>query len=96
MVLGGIEGLKQAGSDFSSESLTVYVDPYTGGVNGELVTVDNRPPAQLWLREFHGNLHPGDLRRLYSEFVASWLPFIVLGGLVLWLSKRPRGRRPGG
>lgn len=82
----------QTGSHFSSESLTVYVDPYTGGVNGELVTVDNRPPAQVWLREFHGNLHLGDLGRLYSEFVASWLPFIVLGGLVLWLSKRARGR----
>ena len=92
VVLAGIEGLKQTGSHFSSESLTVYVDPYTGGVNGELVTVDNRPPAQVWLRELHGNLHLGDLGRLYSEFVASWLPFIVLGGLVLWLSKRARGR----
>ncbi|MEU0266819.1 PepSY domain-containing protein [Nocardioides sp. NPDC006303] len=92
VVLAGIEGLKQTGSHFSSESLTVYVDPYTGGVNGELVTVDNRPPAQVWLRELHGNLHMGDLGRLYSEFVASWLPFIVLGGLVLWLSKRARGR----
>ena len=29
VMLGGTEGLKQAGSDFSSESLTVYVDPYT-------------------------------------------------------------------
>lgn len=92
VVLGGIEGLRQTGNPFSSESLTVYVDPYTGGVNGELVTVDNRPPAQVWLREFHGNLHLGELGRLYSEFVASWLPFIVLGGLVLWLSKRARGR----
>ncbi|MFD4326596.1 PepSY-associated TM helix domain-containing protein [Nocardioides sp. NPDC058538] len=92
VVLAGIEGLKQTGSHFSSESLTVYVDPYTGGVNGELVTVDSRPPAQVWLRELHGNLHLGDLGRLYSEFVASWLPFIVLGGLVLWLSKRARGR----
>ncbi|WP_328527495.1 PepSY domain-containing protein [Nocardioides sp. NBC_00368] len=92
VVLGGIEGLNETGSDFSSESLTVYVDPYTGGVNGELVTVDNRPPAQVWLREFHGNLHLGDVGRLYSEFVASWLPFIVLGGLVLWLGRRARGR----
>lgn len=92
VVLMGIDGLHQTGSHFSSESLTVYVDPYTGGVAGELVTVAGRPPAQVWLRELHGNLHLGDLGRIYSEFVASWLPFIVLGGLVLWLSKRARGR----
>ncbi|MFJ2754830.1 PepSY-associated TM helix domain-containing protein [Nocardioides sp. NPDC087217] len=92
VVLMGIDGLHQTGSHFSSESLTVYVDPYTGGVNGELVTVADRPPAQVWLRELHGNLHLGDFGRIYSEFVASWLPFIVLGGLVLWLSKRARGR----
>ncbi|HVK23757.1 MAG TPA: PepSY domain-containing protein [Actinokineospora sp.] len=81
-------GLAHGADHFSTETLTVYVDPYTGKVNGDLVTVNNRPPAQVWLRELHGSLHLGDTGRLYSEFVASWLPFVVLGGLVLWIGRR--------
>ncbi|WP_436495195.1 PepSY-associated TM helix domain-containing protein [Actinokineospora sp. HUAS TT18] len=81
-------GLAHGADHFSTETLTVYVDPYTAKVNGELVTVNNRPPAQVWLRELHGSLHLGDVGRLYSEFVASWLPFVVLGGLVLWIGRR--------
>ncbi|CRK55409.1 Uncharacterized iron-regulated membrane protein; Iron-uptake factor PiuB [Alloactinosynnema sp. L-07] len=81
-------GLAHGADHFSTETLTVYVDPYTAKVSGDLVTVNNRPPAQVWLRELHGNLHLGDIGRLYAEFVASWLPFVVLGGLVLWIGRR--------
>ncbi|SDC41387.1 PepSY-associated TM helix domain-containing protein [Actinokineospora iranica] len=81
------------GDAFSAEMRTVYVDPYTAQVAGDLVTVSNRPPAQVWLREFHGNLHLGEPGRLYSEFVASWLPIIVIGGLVLWIGQRRRKNR---
>lgn len=85
-------GLAKGDDHFSTESLTVYVDPYTGKVDGELITVNNRPPAQLWLRKLHSSLHLGEVGRLYAEFVASWLPFLVLGGLVLWVGKRRRLR----
>lgn len=85
-------GLAKGDDHFSTESLTVYVDPYTGTVAGELITVNNRPPAQVWLRELHGSLHLGEIGRLYSEFAASWLPFLVLGGLVLWVGRRRRLR----
>lgn len=81
------------GSGFSAEARTVYVDPYTNHVTGDLITVSGRPPAQTWVRDFHGNLQLGDVGRLYSEFVASWLPFVVLGGLVLWIGQRRRKRR---
>jgi uncharacterized iron-regulated membrane protein len=81
------------GSGFSAEARTVYVDPYTNHVTGDLITVSGRPPAQQWLRDFHGNLHLGDVGRLYSEFVASWLPLVVLGGLILWIGQRRRKRR---
>ncbi|SFB44227.1 Uncharacterized iron-regulated membrane protein [Amycolatopsis marina] len=84
------------GAGFAAESLTVYVDPYTTTVTGSLVTVGDRPPAQAWLRELHGNLHLGEPGRIYAEFVASWLPFIVLGGLVLWRDRARRARRAGG
>ncbi|WP_338598035.1 PepSY domain-containing protein [Saccharopolyspora sp. SCSIO 74807] len=74
--------------EFSEEDLTVYVNPYTDHVQGELTTVKDRPPAQVWLRNAHGNLHLGPPGRLYSEFATSWVPLIVLGGLVLRLGRR--------
>jgi uncharacterized iron-regulated membrane protein len=80
---------------------TVYVDPYRAIVRGELSTVNGRPPLQQWLRDLHGNLHGGTVGRWYSEAAASWLPVLVLGGLILWFGGRgdrrirPTGRRPG-
>lgn len=91
-VVLAVPGLDTAGGEFAAENLTVYVDPYTAGVTGELITVNGRPPAQVWLRELHGNLGLGDPGRLYSELAASWLPFILVGGLVLWLGGRRRAR----
>ncbi|WP_243789479.1 PepSY domain-containing protein [Saccharopolyspora gloriosae] len=80
---------------FSDEDLTVYVDPYTDQVQGELITVKNRPPAQTWLRHAHGNLHLGPPGRIYSEFATSWVPIVVVGGLVLWAARRrSRGAPP--
>lgn len=72
---------------------TVYVDPYTGYVNGELATVEDRLPANTWLRQLHSNLQLGNAGRLYAEVAASWLPVLVLGGLVLWLGGTRRRRR---
>lgn len=80
------------GSDDSVPSRTVFVDPYTNFINGEMNTVGHRTPANIWLRDLHSNLHLGAPGRLYAELAATWLPLIVLGGLVLWLAQ-PRGRR---
>ncbi|MEQ7004707.1 PepSY domain-containing protein [Actinopolymorpha sp. B17G11] len=74
---------------------TVFVDPYTGYLNGELTTVANQLPANTWLRDLHSNLHLGDAGRLYSELAASWLPFIALGGVAVWLLQPGRRRRWG-
>ncbi|GAA3543336.1 PepSY domain-containing protein [Amycolatopsis ultiminotia] len=77
---------------FSGEDLTVYVNPYTNQVQGELTTVKDRPPAQVWLRNIHGNLNLGPPGRFYSELATSWLPVIVLFGLALWgIRRRSRG-----
>jgi uncharacterized iron-regulated membrane protein len=75
-----------------SHARTVYVDPYTNYINGELTTEGGRLPANVWLRNLHANLHLGEIGRLYSETAASWLPLISVGGLLLWLTKQ--GRRP--
>ncbi|GAB3678664.1 PepSY-associated TM helix domain-containing protein [Saccharopolyspora tripterygii] len=77
---------------FSDEDLTVYVNPHTNRVQGELTTVKDRTPTQVWLRNVHGNLHLGQVGRVYSEFATSWVPVIVVCGLVLRLA---HGRRSG-
>jgi len=75
------------------EARSVFVDPYTNFISGELTTVDGRMPANVWLRQLHADLHLGELGRLYSEVAASWVPALVVGGLVLWVAKQGRRRR---
>ncbi|MFD8076743.1 PepSY-associated TM helix domain-containing protein [Streptomyces sp. NPDC059718] len=71
---------------------TVFVDPYTAEVKGELTTWYGSTPLTTWLDDLHRNLHLGETGRLYSEVAASWLWVIVAVGLVLWLG-RARGQR---
>jgi uncharacterized iron-regulated membrane protein len=84
--------------DFTSPQLdeehqhTVYVNPYTGAVTGQLTTWFATTPARTWLDDLHRNLHLGAVGRHYSEFAASWLGIIALGGLALWW-RRQRGNR---
>ncbi|XVU22635.1 PepSY-associated TM helix domain-containing protein [Actinoplanes sp. CA-054009] len=84
--------------DFSLASLdeehqrTVYVNQYSGEVTGQLTTWFSYTPVRTWLDDMHRNLHLGVAGRHYSEFAASWLGVIVLGGLALWW-RRQRGRR---
>lgn len=76
-----------------SPDRTVYVDPYTDYISGELATVDNRLPANTWLRQLHSNLQLGKPGRIYSELAASWVPPLVVGGLALWFARSRRKRR---
>ncbi|MFI5915100.1 PepSY-associated TM helix domain-containing protein [Dactylosporangium sp. NPDC051541] len=71
---------------------TVYVDPYTGEIRGQLTTWFGETPLQTWLDQFHMNLHLGEFGTLYSETAASWLWVLALGGLVLWWSRQRRNR----
>ncbi|MGI5132738.1 PepSY domain-containing protein [Pseudonocardia sp. CA-107938] len=81
------------GMDKPGDARTVFVDPYTDFINGELLTSDGRLPANVWLRELHSDLHLGEVGRWYSEIAASWVPVIVAGGLIVWLTKQGRRRR---
>ncbi|MEU0081283.1 PepSY domain-containing protein [Micromonospora tulbaghiae] len=67
---------------------TVYVDPYTGEVTGQLTTWFGSTPATTWLDDLHRNLHLGEIGRHYSEIAASWLWLLVLGGVILWWRRR--------
>lgn len=77
----------------AGESVAVYVDPYRARVTGLLPLTHGEPPVQSWLREFHGNLQLGTVGAVYSEFAASWLPVLFLGGIVLWVGRRRERRR---
>ncbi|GAB4006542.1 PepSY domain-containing protein [Glycomyces albus] len=72
----------------------VYVDPYTGQVQGDSTTYgsSHAGPFREWVATFHRTLHLGDFGRNYSELAASWLWVTVGAGLVLWLWRK---RRPG-
>jgi uncharacterized iron-regulated membrane protein len=47
-------------------------------------------PLRTWIDRFHRGLLLGDAGRLYSELAASWLWLAALGGIVLWLTSRPK------
>ncbi|MBT2406934.1 MULTISPECIES: PepSY domain-containing protein [unclassified Streptomyces] len=74
------------------ETLTVFVDPYTAAVRGQLTTAGDALPLRAWLSEFHSSLQLGEFGRVYSELAASWLWVVALGGLALWIGRRRAGR----
>ncbi|WDZ82954.1 PepSY-associated TM helix domain-containing protein [Micromonospora cathayae] len=71
---------------------SVYVDPYTAEVKGQLTTWFGYTPLRTWFDDLHRNLHLGPVGRHYSELAASWLWVVALGGLALWW-RRQRGAR---
>jgi uncharacterized iron-regulated membrane protein len=75
------------------QSRSVFVDPYTNYISGELTTTGHLLPANTWLRQLHSNLHLGESGRIYAELAATWLPIIVVAGLVLLLTGGSRRRR---
>jgi uncharacterized iron-regulated membrane protein len=73
---------------------TVFVDPHTGAVRGQLETYGSGQamPVRGWVDTLHRSLHLGDAGRWYSELAASWLWVVVLAGLALWFGRRRRKR----
>ncbi|AZP21892.1 PepSY domain-containing protein [Streptomyces aquilus] len=88
VLLSGVKGVD------ADHTLAVFVDPYTGKVEGALEQYGSTGalPLRTWISELHRNLHLGETGRLYSEFAASWLWVIAGAGLVLWFTRR-RARR---
>lgn len=72
--------------------MSVFVNPYTGQVQGQVRSYGQWLGFRAWLDDLHRNLHLGALGRSYSELAASWLWVIALGGLALWVGRR-RGER---
>ncbi|MFG1608070.1 PepSY-associated TM helix domain-containing protein [Actinoplanes sp. NPDC049265] len=84
--------------DFTSPELdsehahTVFVNEYTGQVTGQLTTWYGESPLRTWFDDLHTNLNLGTAGFFYSEFAASWLWVVALGGVILWF-RRQRGKR---
>ncbi|ACS85637.1 PepSY-associated TM helix domain-containing protein [Musicola paradisiaca] len=81
-----------SGSLGPSESRSVFVDPYSLAIKGDMTVYGTSGvlPLRLWLDQLHRGLLLGDLGRNYSELAASWLWVAALGGVVLWRGTRPR------
>lgn len=75
-----------------SESRSVFIDPYTLAVQGDLTVygTSGSLPLVKGLSQLHSSLLLGDVGRNYSELAASWMWVAALGGLVLWFGTRPK------
>ncbi|MFH5232137.1 PepSY-associated TM helix domain-containing protein [Antrihabitans spumae] len=77
-----------------SERHAVFVDPTTANPVGESTVYGSSGalPFRAWVGQLHRHLHLGEPGRLYSEFAASWMWVIALGGLFLWVVRYRRRR----
>ena len=79
-----------------SESRAIFVDPVTAEVVGDLTVygTSGALPLRPWIDQMHRSLHLGDVGRIYSELAASWLGIVAAAGLVLWILRARRTRKP--
>jgi uncharacterized iron-regulated membrane protein len=77
-----------------SQYRTLFVDPGTGEIRGDLPTYGSSGamPLRTVVDNFHRCLNLGEPGRVYSELAASWLWVIALGGLILWIDRKRRKR----
>ncbi|PMC34518.1 PepSY domain-containing protein [Bacillus sp. UMB0899] len=67
------------------ESLTIFSDPYTGNIIGEL---NNEDRIMDKIEEFHGELMAGTIGDRFVELVACWAVILVITGFYLWMPKK--------
>ncbi|WP_342048502.1 PepSY-associated TM helix domain-containing protein [Bacillus sp. OTU530] len=73
------------GISLKGESLTIFVDPYTGKVIGEL-----KDDARIMdkIEEIHGELVSGTIGDRIVELAACWTVVLIVTGLFLWWPKK--------
>ncbi|MGG3497422.1 PepSY domain-containing protein [Peribacillus simplex] len=68
----------------NKESLTIFIDPYTGKSIGELNDEDRIMDK---IEEIHGELMAGTLGDRVVELAACWAVVLIVSGLYLWSPK---------
>lgn len=68
-----------------NQSITVFVNPYNGGIIGEL---PNEKRIFDRVEEFHGELMLGTIGDRMVELAACWTLVLIITGLYLWLPTR--------
>ncbi|MFA1712337.1 PepSY-associated TM helix domain-containing protein [Peribacillus frigoritolerans] len=69
----------------NNESLTIFMDPYTGESIGELNDEDRIMDK---IEEIHGELMAGTLGDRIVELAACWAVVLIVSGLYLWYPKK--------
>ncbi len=69
----------------NNESLTVFINPYTGKSMG---TLNNEDRIMDKIEEFHGELMAGTLGDRIVELAACWAVVLIVTGLFLWYPKK--------
>ncbi|MFJ7467233.1 PepSY-associated TM helix domain-containing protein [Peribacillus frigoritolerans] len=69
----------------NNESLTIFMDPYTGKSIGELNDEDRIMDK---IEEIHGELMAGTLGDRIVELAACWAVVLIVSGLYLWYPKK--------
>lgn len=72
----------------AGESLTVFMDPYTGESTG-ILNNDDRVMDKI--EEIHGELMAGTLGDRIVELAASWAVVLIVTGVFLWFPKKNTG-----
>ena len=85
----------QAGAG-PSESIAVFVNPYTLAITGEtkVYGTSGLLPLRTLLYHLHHNLLLGSFGRAYSELAASWMWIAAMGGIWLYWAKRRAVAKP--
>ena len=75
----------EVGISQNNESLTVFIDPYTGDSLG---TLNNDDRIMDKIEEIHGELMAGTIGDRIVELVACWAVVLIITGLFLWFPRK--------
>jgi uncharacterized iron-regulated membrane protein len=75
--------------NLNGESVTVFVDPYTGDLMGEL---NDQYRLMDRIEEFHGELMLGTVGDRIVELAACWSIILIVTGVFLWFPKKGKLR----
>lgn len=72
---------------YEGESLTVFINPYTGKILGEL---NNEDRIMDKIEEFHGELMAGTVGDRIVELTACWAIVLLITGVYLWFPQKKK------